>query len=87
MQEMLVRSQLGMATHSGILAGESPWTEEPGRLCLWGCKELDAPEHACEHPGVGVILFHLVHGGGGQASYSSAFSHSQDSGASSSGPG
>ena len=22
----------GMATHSSILAGESPWTEEPGRL-------------------------------------------------------
>ena len=22
----------GMETHSSILAGESPWTEEPGRL-------------------------------------------------------
>ena len=26
----------GMATHSGILAWEIPWTESP-----WGCKELD----------------------------------------------
>ena len=25
-----------MATHSGILAGESPWTEEPGRLQFIG---------------------------------------------------
>ena len=39
MQEMLARS-LGwedpleeeMTTHSGILAWETPWTEEPGRL-------------------------------------------------------
>ena len=22
----------GMATHSSILAGQNPWTEEPGRL-------------------------------------------------------
>ena len=53
MQEMLVRSrhqedplEEGMATHSSVLAGESPWTEEPGRPCLWGRKELDAAEHA-----------------------------------------
>ena len=26
----------GMATHSSILAGESPWTEEPGRLQFIG---------------------------------------------------
>ena len=39
MQEMWVRSlgweeplKKGMATHSSILAGKSPWTEEPGRL-------------------------------------------------------
>ena len=25
-----------MATHSSILAWETPWTEEPGRLqCMW----------------------------------------------------
>ena len=39
MQETWVRSlgwedplEEGMATHSSILACESPWTEEPGRL-------------------------------------------------------
>ena len=37
MQETWVRSlgwedplEMGMATHSNILAGESPWTKEPG---------------------------------------------------------
>ena len=29
-----------MATHCSVLAWESPWTEEPGRLQLWDCKEL-----------------------------------------------
>ena len=28
----------GMATHSSVLAWRIPWTEEPGRLQLWGCK-------------------------------------------------
>ena len=39
MQEMWVQSlgqedslEKGVATHSSILAGEIPWTEEPGRL-------------------------------------------------------
>ena len=27
-----------MATHSGILAWEIPWTEEPGGYGPWGCK-------------------------------------------------
>ena len=30
-----------MATHSSILAWRIPWTEEPGLLQPWGCKELD----------------------------------------------
>ena len=34
----------GMATHSSILPGESPWTEEPGGLHPWGCKESDMTE-------------------------------------------
>ena len=37
-----------MATHSSILAGIIPWTEEPGRLQPMGSQELDttkAPEH------------------------------------------
>ena len=29
-----------MATHSRILAWETPWTEEPG-YSPWGCKESD----------------------------------------------
>ena len=33
-----------MATHSGILAWEIPWTEEPGRPHPWGCKESDSTE-------------------------------------------
>ena len=43
MRETWVRSldredptEEGMATHSRILPGESPWTEEPGRLQSMG---------------------------------------------------
>ena len=28
-----------MATHSSIFAWRIPWTDEPGRLQSWGCKE------------------------------------------------
>ena len=34
-----------MATHSSILAGEMPWTEEPGVLRPCGCKKSDLTEH------------------------------------------
>ena len=30
-----------MATHSSILVGEIPWTEEPGGLQSMGSQELD----------------------------------------------
>ena len=30
----------GMATHSSILAGESPWTEVPGRLQSMGLQRV-----------------------------------------------
>ena len=30
----------GIATHSSILAWETPWTEEPGGLLFWGCKTV-----------------------------------------------
>ena len=33
-----------MATYSSILDQEIPWTEEPGSLQSWGCKELDTTE-------------------------------------------
>ena len=32
-----------MATQSSVLAGESPWTEEPGGLQSMGLQELDTP--------------------------------------------
>ena len=33
-----------MATHSTILAGRIPRTQEPRGLRLWGCKELETTE-------------------------------------------
>ena len=51
MQETWVRSlgwedhlEIGKATHSSVLAGESPWTEEPGGLPSWGHRESDTTE-------------------------------------------
>ena len=48
MQETGIRSlgqedavEKEMATHSNILAWETPWTEEPVRLQFMGSKELD----------------------------------------------
>ena len=36
----------GMATQSSVLAWRIPWTEEPGGLQSWGCKEWDTTEHS-----------------------------------------
>ena len=37
--------EMGMATHSSILAQRILWMEEPNRLhSPWGCKELDRTE-------------------------------------------
>ena len=33
-----------MATHSSILAGKIPWTEERASCGLWGHRELDTTE-------------------------------------------
>ena len=41
--------ELEMATHSSILAWRIPWTEEPGRLQSWDCKELDMTEQLSSH--------------------------------------
>ena len=38
-----------MATHSGILAWRTPWTEEPGGYSPWGCKESDTTEVDLAH--------------------------------------
>ena len=51
LQEMRFRS-LGqenpleeeMVTHSSILAGKIPWTEEPGSYSPWGHKESDTTQ-------------------------------------------
>ena len=47
MQEIWVQSlgwedplEKGMATHSSILPGESPWTEEPGGLQFMGSQRI-----------------------------------------------
>ena len=51
MQKTLVRFldwedplEEGMATHSSVLPGESPWTEEPVGYSPWACKESDMTE-------------------------------------------
>ena len=51
MQETWIRSRSRedsldkeMAIHFTILAWEIPWTEDPGGLSLWGCKESDMTE-------------------------------------------
>ena len=36
--------EMGMSTHSSILAWRIPWTEEPDRLQPKGHKELDMTE-------------------------------------------
>ena len=40
--------EVGMATHSSVLAWRIPWTGEPVRLQSIGCKESDMTE-ATEH--------------------------------------
>ena len=39
-----------MATHSSVLAWRIPWTEEPGRLQPWGCKESDTTKRLTSPP-------------------------------------
>ena len=39
----------GMAIHSSILPGESPWTEEPGGLQYMGLKESDMTQWLSTH--------------------------------------
>ena len=38
-----------MAAHSSVLAWETPWTEEPGRLQSMGSQESAMIKHACMH--------------------------------------
>ena len=39
----------GNGNRSSILAGISPWTEEPGGLQFTGLQSQDTTEHACMH--------------------------------------
>ena len=36
--------EMGMATHSSILAWRIPWTEKPGGLQSMGCKQSDTTQ-------------------------------------------
>ena len=38
-----------MAIHFSTIAWKIPWTEEPSRLQLWGCKESDTTERLHFH--------------------------------------
>ena len=38
-----------MATHSSILAWKIPWTEDPGGLQSWACKESNTTEQLSVH--------------------------------------
>ena len=71
MQEMQVQAlgqedplEEGMATHSSILTGESPWTEEPGGLQSIGLQRVghDWSSLACMHtPDLDSLVNNCVH--------------------------
>ena len=53
-----------MATHSSVLAGESPWTEEPGRIHTvhrvaksWTQLKRLSTQHACTHKIIRFLYF------------------------------
>ena len=46
----------GMATHSSTLAWRTPWTEEPGGLQSWVCKESDLTDRT-EHARTRLVPF------------------------------
>ena len=50
--------EMGMATHSSILAWKIPWTEEPGGLQSIGHKESDMTEHTHTPAGMHFSLIH-----------------------------
>ena len=50
MQETRLQSlEKGTATHSSVLAGRIPWTEEPVGYSPWDCKESDKTEQLRLH--------------------------------------
>ena len=72
MQEPRVRSlgredhlEKEMATHTTILAWETPWTEEPGGLHPWGHRrvkhDLATKEQQQQNTGSSAVLLKLYH--------------------------
>ena len=45
----IITAKKAMAPHSSTLAWKILWTEEPGRLHPWGCKESDMTERLHFH--------------------------------------
>ena len=45
-----------MATHSSMLVWRILWTEDPGRLYLWGRKELNTTERLTHSPSHCCVL-------------------------------
>ena len=46
-----------MATHSSILVWRMLWTEDPGKLSPWDCKELDTTEQLTHYTQIIIALF------------------------------
>ena len=70
-QETWVRSRVqeepvekGMATHSSILAWETPWTEEPGGLQSMDGKELETTERLSAHTKSNFTCTNKIRAGG-----------------------
>ena len=49
----------GMATHSSILGGRIPWTEEPGGYNPWSHKVMDTTEGLCNSAMVRLLIGHV----------------------------
>ena len=46
-----------MASHSSILVWRMLWTEDPGKLSPWDCKELDTTEQLTHYTQIIIALF------------------------------
>ena len=57
--------QNSLEMYLSTLAGEIPWTEEPGGLQSWGCKGSDVTEQLNDRHGVSVSVLPYSEGRGG----------------------
>ena len=46
-----------MATHSSILTGRIPWTEEPGRLLSMGSQDVDTTKQLKRERTLSIIIY------------------------------